>query len=141
MGGCRHWQYCIDGGAGNDILYGKAGNDTLIGGAGKDVLTGGSGRDTFNIQDIATPLDDADLITDFSGHGEDGDKIYIGRVAGTVWIRRLDIDYDGRIETVLYDNSAGDRGVYGILLDYDAALTSDDFVHHFSYGVFVSEIA
>jgi Ca2+-binding RTX toxin-like protein len=47
----------LDGGAGNDILYGTAGNDiltggsgndTLIGGLGNDQLTGGSGADVFS---------------------------------------------------------------------------------------------
>ena len=148
----------IDGGAGNNHLYGNAGNDHLYGGtdtdsinggagndhlyggAGKDVPTGGAGRDTFNIQDTATSHNYADLITDFSGHVRDGDKIDIGRVAGTVWIRRLNTDNNGTIDTVLYDNSTGNGGVYGIFLDYDAALTSDDVVRYFSDGVVVSEI-
>ncbi|MBR9970156.1 FecR domain-containing protein [Magnetospirillum sulfuroxidans] len=47
----------LDGGGGNDILYGTAGNDiltggsgndTLIGGLGTDQLTGGSGNDVFS---------------------------------------------------------------------------------------------
>jgi len=37
----------LDGGAGNDILYGQGGNDTLIGGSGSDLLNGGMGDDTF----------------------------------------------------------------------------------------------
>ncbi|WP_179995537.1 Calx-beta domain-containing protein, partial [Acinetobacter sp. YH16053] len=37
----------LDGGAGNDILYGQGGKDTLIGGAGNDILFGGTGADTF----------------------------------------------------------------------------------------------
>jgi Ca2+-binding RTX toxin-like protein len=37
----------IDGGAGNDTLYGSDGNDTLIGGAGYDLLAGGRGSDTY----------------------------------------------------------------------------------------------
>ena len=37
----------LDGGAGNDILYGQGGNDILVGGAGDDILYGGTGADTF----------------------------------------------------------------------------------------------
>ncbi|MGE5518197.1 MAG: tandem-95 repeat protein [Bacteroidota bacterium] len=36
----------IDGGAGNDVLFGQNGNDTLIGGTGNDTLNGGAGADT-----------------------------------------------------------------------------------------------
>ncbi len=35
----------IDGGNGNDTVYGAAGNDILLGGAGDDSLLGGGGRD------------------------------------------------------------------------------------------------
>ncbi|MEA5594907.1 cadherin domain-containing protein, partial [Rivularia sp. UHCC 0363] len=37
----------INGGAGNDFLYGFAGNDSLTGGAGNDNLYGEAGRDTL----------------------------------------------------------------------------------------------
>jgi len=37
----------IDGGAGDDTLYGSIGDDTLIGGAGDDTLYGGDGNDTL----------------------------------------------------------------------------------------------
>ena len=37
----------LDGGMGNDILYGQGGADILIGGAGNDILFGGTGADTF----------------------------------------------------------------------------------------------
>ena len=36
----------IDGGNGNDAIFGSAGNDTLIGGAGNDFVAGGRGNDT-----------------------------------------------------------------------------------------------
>lgn len=35
----------IEGGAGNDILFGDGGNDTLLGGVGNDLLVGGAGDD------------------------------------------------------------------------------------------------
>lgn len=37
----------VQGGWGNDFLYGKDGNDTLYGGGGKDLLAGGKGNDTL----------------------------------------------------------------------------------------------
>ena len=38
----------INGGAGDDTLFGLAGNDALFGGRGEDTLYGGAGNDTFN---------------------------------------------------------------------------------------------
>ncbi len=38
----------LNGGSGNDSLYGNAGNDTLTGGSGNDQLWGGLGNDTLN---------------------------------------------------------------------------------------------
>lgn len=35
----------LDGGEGDDVLYGQGGNDTLIGGPGDDTLLGGTGND------------------------------------------------------------------------------------------------
>jgi Ca2+-binding RTX toxin-like protein len=40
----------IDGGAGNDQLFGQGGDDYLIGGSGGDVLNGGSGWDTASYE-------------------------------------------------------------------------------------------
>ncbi|MGE4590588.1 VWA domain-containing protein, partial [Alcaligenes sp.] len=64
----------LDGGSGNDILYGQGGNDTLIGGAGDDILFGGAGNDTFqwNAGDqgsVAKPA--VDRVMDFGAAGED----------------------------------------------------------------------
>ncbi|GEM_PF-2101672 len=67
----------IDGGGGNDLLYGSDGIDVLRGGAGNDVLkggkgadqfSGGSGSDTFQYESI---LDGGDIIADFQA----GDKL------------------------------------------------------------------
>lgn len=38
----------IDGGAGNDILWGNAGDDTILGGEGNDVIFGGAGHNTLS---------------------------------------------------------------------------------------------
>uniref|UniRef100_A0ACD5GTR9 Calcium-binding protein n=1 Tax=Desertifilum tharense IPPAS B-1220 TaxID=1781255 RepID=A0ACD5GTR9_9CYAN len=37
----------IDGGAGNDIIFGGKGNDSLLGGDGDDLLAGDNGNDTL----------------------------------------------------------------------------------------------
>ena len=38
----------LDGGSGDDTLYGGKGNDTLLGGSGDDTLSGGTGNDTLD---------------------------------------------------------------------------------------------
>jgi Ca2+-binding RTX toxin-like protein len=38
----------LDGGAGDDAIYGRSGNDSLKGGAGNDYIEGGTGNDTIN---------------------------------------------------------------------------------------------
>jgi len=60
----------LNGGAGNDILYGQGGNAILIGGADDDILYGGTGADTFVWQkgDIGQ-----DVIKDFNA--SEGDRI------------------------------------------------------------------
>ena len=148
----------LDGGGGNDELYGGHGDDTLNGGRGddtlsgefgKDTLTGGGGADTFKIlYPSASEWDHAapDVITDFSGHGGQGDRIIVGlswanRSADAtydpVWFRQMDFDGDGDTDTVIYNNAAGQGGIYAVLLDHDQALTEDDFL----YAGTVTEIA
>ncbi|WP_368183517.1 Hint domain-containing protein [Aestuariibius sp. HNIBRBA575] len=41
----------IDGGTGQDVIFGQGGNDTLTGGQGDDTLYGGAGEDTLTLQD------------------------------------------------------------------------------------------
>ena len=57
-GGDDHMQ----GGPGNDRLFGGQGADTLAGGPGDDSLAGGSGADVF----VFGPGNGADTVTDFS---------------------------------------------------------------------------
>ncbi len=51
----------LTGGAGNDNLYGSEGDDTLAGGAGTNTIDGGAGNDTFYIDSAF------DRITDSAG--------------------------------------------------------------------------
>lgn len=74
----------IDGGDGDDELYGAAGDDSLDGGAGYDQLFGGSGNDTLS------GGDDDDLLA--GGTGEDTldggagiDTAGFGNLAGPVY--------------------------------------------------------
>ena len=83
--------HTIDGGGGDDSIYGANANDTLIGGegddylignGGADILTGGPGADTFHI-DYTSSLHDTgvgygnrDIVTDFQ-HGTDLIKFII----------------------------------------------------------------
>jgi len=72
----------LNGGEGNDILFGQGGNDTLNGGDGNDILIGGSGDDTltggfgddvfqWNFGEQGTSETPAnDIVTDF-GNGND----------------------------------------------------------------------
>jgi Ca2+-binding RTX toxin-like protein len=60
-------QDLADGGAGNDRIQGQGGNDTLIGGGGVDTLDGGDGRDL--LQSVAVSL----VINDVTvGEGDTG---------------------------------------------------------------------
>ena len=60
----------VDGGNGDDKLYGGDGNDTLIDGKGGDKLHGGPGQDSFLFRDLEsvdglkdfTPVDDTILL-------------------------------------------------------------------------------
>ncbi|CAK9886915.1 MAG: Hemolysin, plasmid [Candidatus Erwinia impunctatus] len=69
----------LNGGEGNDILYGGAGNDVLIGGKGDDILIGGAGADTFKWMAGDTGHD---IIKDFNSN--EGDKIDLSDLLGDV---------------------------------------------------------
>uniref|UniRef100_UPI0004799CB4 beta strand repeat-containing protein n=1 Tax=Azovibrio restrictus TaxID=146938 RepID=UPI0004799CB4 len=67
-GDARGGNDTLDGGAGDDILYGQGGNDHLTGGAGNDLMYGGLGADTFawELHDQGTPGKPAvDTVMDF----------------------------------------------------------------------------
>jgi Ca2+-binding RTX toxin-like protein len=70
----------IDGGDGNDVLWGNSGDDTINGGAGNDQIDGGPGNDTINGgtgDDIIYGGDGNDNLTGGTGsdilHGGAGD--------------------------------------------------------------------
>ncbi len=65
----------LDGGAGNDTLYGEGGNDILVIGLGADTATGGTGADVFKVTAIDTLRD---TIMDFKA--SEGDKIDLSAI-------------------------------------------------------------
>ena len=69
----------INGGAGDDAIFGQEGNDIITGGAGDDLLYGGSGADTF-VFNAAT--DGTDTIMDFDI--VEGDQLDLSTLLGTV---------------------------------------------------------
>ncbi len=76
----------IDGGGGNDTIFGELGNDTIDGGAGTDMLDGGVGGDTFVISagtDTITGGDGADTFDAENGSSLTGETITV------------DVDNDG----------------------------------------------
>ena len=67
----------LEGGAGNDVLFGQGGNDRLIGGAGDDLLVGGGGNDTFVWQAGETGND---TVQDFHRVAGDNDVLDLSQL-------------------------------------------------------------
>ena len=65
----------VDGGTGNDHLYGSSASDLLIGGPGNDRLYGGSGDDTL-IAGAGYDYLDGGSGNDFIDGGDDNDRLY-----------------------------------------------------------------
>jgi hypothetical protein len=98
----------INGGSGNDVIWGSDttetliggdGNDILFGGSGNDTLTGGSGADTFEFTRTAG----SDTITDFQS-GSDSIKIYSDDTFNVSKTDSTTADYsiDGQSDPTLY---------------------------------------
>jgi Ca2+-binding RTX toxin-like protein len=66
----------LDGGSGNDLIYGEAGNDSLTGGTGSDQLYGGDGNDTLRLG--------VDANADLAYGGDGNDTILTENTSGTV---------------------------------------------------------
>lgn len=93
----------LDGGAGNDQIYGYGGDDTLSGGDHNDLIFGGDGIDTINGDNGADTLD-----------GDDGNDIIDGGAGD-------DILYGGNGDDAL-DGGADNDTLYGDSADINTVL-------------------
>jgi len=112
----------INGGAGNDTLWGSngddvidggAGNDSLFGGAGDDTLTGGAGDDVFQF----TATNGSDVITDFAVNGDSIELYYRTEDEHT----NADLSLSNGVLT--WSTSVS----HDVLIDFSATTTSSDF--------------
>ena len=98
----------LNGGAGNDVLYGRNGNDTLTGGLGDDILYGGAGDDTLSGglgNDIFVYDSDSgsDVITDYTNDENETDTL---RIEGAI-ISGVGYDTNDKSTFVLFMNNGG----------------------------------
>ncbi|MCF6252720.1 MAG: type I secretion C-terminal target domain-containing protein [Methylococcaceae bacterium] len=97
----------IDGGVGNDQIDGEKGDDIIDGGGGNDILTGGDGDDIFvwDGDDIGTPDEPAhDEVTDFEGDFENPNAT----PSDVLDLSDLLSDGSHEIEGLAVDDSEGD---------------------------------
>lgn len=97
------------GGNGNDLLYAQDGNDTLDGGAGNDTLYGGNGNDTLNGGAGTNSLE-----------GDGGNDTFV-----------FDSSALGATNTIVDFHSTQDvLNIHDLLTGYTSGVSSiDDFVH------------
>jgi len=91
----------IDGGAGDDIIYGQGGNDTIDGGTGADELYGGEGDDTFTIG------------AGDQAYGGDGDDVFTLDLADA---------FGGPGSTITIDGNEADEDDGGDTLDFQGLI-------------------
>ncbi|NBZ87700.1 beta strand repeat-containing protein [Stagnihabitans tardus] len=75
----------VQGGAGNDLMFGEGGNDLLMGNSGNDTLCGGAGTDTLDggagIDTASFATAQAAILLDMTGVGPSSDE-----ARADVWI-------------------------------------------------------
>ena len=119
----------LNGDAGNDKINGGAGNDIINGGLGKDTLTGDLGSDIFKFGSLAdSSISASDLITDFE-HGLD--RIDLSAInlnaAGQDVIGNLTISTSNGFTTI-----QGKDGNADFKIDLKGSIVLDigDFIFH-----------
>ena len=125
----------LNGGAGDDLIFGQEGNDTIIGGAGNDVIYGGSGADMFvynaitdgvdTIKDFDDSagdlLDMSALLTGYNALNDDiADFVIATEVSGDT---KISVDVDGTGAGASAIELAVLEGITG--LDLDTAVKTD----------------
>jgi Ca2+-binding RTX toxin-like protein len=79
----RDWVAVINGGSGNDVIYGSPGRDRLSGGAGSDILYGFGGDDRLFGDDGDGASNDLDIL--YAGTGNDDLLGGVGRNHLVAW--------------------------------------------------------
>lgn len=108
----------LNGGDGNDIIYGNGGNDVLNGDDGIDILNGGSGNDTLNGglgKDVASGGDGSDTFQLSLGHffddvdgGAGNDTINLSASA-----EGFNVNLQSRVMSFV-NNAYGSNGTYKV---------------------------
>ena len=108
----EYTHYEVDGGDGNDSLYGYNGNDTLSGGNGDDEIYGGWGNDRLFGGWGKDKLFGGDGDDEIDG-GEDDDEIYGGKGKDRIFGRRGKDRLFGGDGDDEIDGGDGDDEIYG----------------------------
>ena len=132
----------IDGGAGNDFIFGQGGSDDITGGLGNDVLSGGTGYDTFVWKDGETGRD---VITDFEVEQvtpsmpwtytiifPDDINDYSG--SDTVTITINGVDYVGNVSGGGGNNSRFDADANNLVADINATTATTGLTASYDSG-------
>jgi hypothetical protein len=130
-----HYEFIVDGGAGDDVLVGDSGDDKLFGGKGADLLRGRGGRDRLYDASprqplrsgVASPFGDA--VVPLANPGRDRDSFHGGPGRGDA------ISYETRLASVRVDLSrtaatGGARGEHDSFMGIESVLggAGDDLI-------------
>ena len=118
----------LDGGDDNDILIGGAGNDTLVGGNGVDSLFGGEGND-YIIGTTGQNISAANILSYGGGQDANGTAVQIENgleMNGNTWKKVL-VNYTVTANTVVeFDfRSTSEGEIHGIGFDNDDGISSN----------------
>jgi Ca2+-binding RTX toxin-like protein len=94
----------VNGGQGDDVLYGNSGKDILVGGSGQDLLFGGADADVFVLSQ-PEGVAQIDVLMDFDA--AQGDKIHLPRgITGEgLTLTSVDTNGDGVTDATLVQAS------------------------------------
>ncbi|WP_420496749.1 Ig-like domain-containing protein [Vibrio fluvialis] len=106
----------LNGGDGNDILYGQGGDDTLNGGAGNDILIGGYGNDILT--------------------GGDGDDLFVFGGEGAA---KAEDQFKNHMD-VITDFHSGDKIDLSQMLDETSYSSMEDLLSHIEVKVDGTEL-